>query len=155
MRVAADGTWHYNGSPINRLPMVKLFATILRKDPERYVLVTPVERVGIRVDDAPFLAVELAQEEAKPAPRLFIRTTLDDVVELGAEHAIRFKTAADGGLKPYIHIRGDLWSLASRALTQELVTMASTEAMDGVDYLGIRSGDHFFPIAPADAIVGL
>ena len=150
MRIAGDGTWHYNGSPINRLPMVQLFATILRKDPERYVLVTPVERVGIRVDDAPFLAVEVAREAGTRANSLFIRTSIDDVVELGADHAIRFTTAPDGGLKPYIHIRAGLWVLASRALTQELVDLATTETVGDTAFFGLRSGDHFFPIAPAE-----
>lgn len=176
MRIAADGSWHYNGSPINRIAMVKLFSTILRKDSERYVLVTPVERIGITVDDAPFLAVELDKESGIRASCLFVRTSLDDVAEIGHEHAIIFATAADGGLKPYIHIRGDLWALASRALTHELIGLATTEMVEKLSdsartpmvfgqknatfepnpplpamYFGIRSGDAFFPICPADA----
>jgi len=170
MRIAADGSWHYMGSPIGRIAMVKLFATILRKDSNEFVLVTPVERVAIRVDDAPFVAVELACEPGTPAERLFVRTSLDDVVELSDDHPIRFETAGDGGLKPYIHVRGDLWALASRALTHELIERARVENLDkpavlggeqGVDkgatrsprrFLGLRSGPCFFPIAPADEI---
>lgn len=150
MRIAADGRWFYNGSPINRIAMVKLFATILRRDPERFVLVTPVERVGIRVDDAPFLAVDLAGEADGAGERLFVRTNLDEVVEIGDKHPMRFETDQAGGLKPYILIRGDLWALASRALTHELVARCSEE--DG--WFGLRSGAAFFPVAPADSVTG-
>ena len=160
MRIAADGSWHYNGSLIGRIAMVKLFASILRKDTERYVLVTPVERVGIRVEDAPFLAVELDREAAPAADRLFIRTNLDDVVEIGEDHPMRFAVLPDGGVKPYIRIRGDLWALASRALTHELMALGAIEAAPDPaspaapprDYFGIRSGPAFFPIAPADSL---
>lgn len=170
MRISADGRWHYNGSPINRPAMVKLFATILRKDSERYVLVTPVERVGIRVDDAPFVAVEVAVEPSAAGDRLFFRTNLDEIIEAGREHPLRFEVAADGGLKPYIHVRGDLWALASRALTHELIGMGHVELMDEAAMLGgdgpgddanqrgerrmfgVRSGAVFFPLAPADDV---
>ena len=156
MRIAADGAWHYNGSPIRRPAMVKLFATILRKDPERYVLVTPVERVGIRVDDAPFLAVERALEPGAQGERLFLRTNLDEIVEVGAEHPLRFAIAGDGGLKPYVRIRGDLWALASRALTHELMARGTVEtaSLDGASQpcFGLRSGEMFFPICAADEI---
>lgn len=148
MRIAADGTWHYNGSPIGRPAMVKLFSTILRKDPERYVLVTPVECVGIRVDDAPFVAVELAIEPVDGADILFVRTNLDEVVEMGEAHPLRFDTDHTDGLKPYIHIRGDLWALASRSLTHELMARGTVEGA----MFGIRSGTAFFPIARADEI---
>lgn len=177
MRIAADGSWHYNGSPIGRISMVKLFATILRKDPERYVLVTPVERVGITVDDAPFLGVEIDREPGDICDRLFLRTNLDDIVEINAEHPMRFTILPDGGVKPYIHIRGDLWALASRALTHELIGLGRIETIETPgdfgrqsgqkdasspenrqvrpplrDFFGIRSGHAFFPIAPADDI---
>lgn len=158
MRIAADGSWHYNGSPIGRPAMVKLFATILRKDPERYVLVTPVERVGIRVDDAPFLAVELACEPDKQGERLLLRTNLDEIVEVGPAHPLRFETTGDGGLKPYVRIRSDLWALASRALTHELMARGSVEPAallpGGMPQpcFGLRSGASFFPICAADEI---
>jgi len=156
MRIAADGSWHYNGTPIHRPAMVKLFATILRKDPERHVLVTPVERVGIKVDDAPFLAVDVDSEATAGGETLFIRTNLDDIVALGAEHPLRFETARDGGLKPYVHVRGDLWALVSRSLVHDLVARAvvETDPATGRDLFGIRSGGAFFAMAPADASGG-
>src|SRR5271156_2635981 len=85
MRIAADGTWYYLGSPPGRGPLVKLFSSILRKDPERYVLVTPVERVGIRVDDAPFLAVEMILGDSSGEPTLTFRPNVEDIVTVDAE----------------------------------------------------------------------
>src|SRR5271165_1207451 len=99
MRIAADGTWFYCGSPIGRAPLVQLFASILRKDGERYVLVTPVEKVGVKVDDAPFLAVEMQVEETNGEPSLTFRTNVDDVVTAGREHPLRFERGAAEGLK--------------------------------------------------------
>ena len=110
MRIAADGTWFYLGSPIGRLPLVKLFSSILRKDPDRYVLVTPVERVGIQVDDAPFLAVEMRSEDG----RIGFRTAVDDFVWVGLEHPLRFEAGAAEGVKPYVRVRGELWALPGR-----------------------------------------
>src|SRR6476619_2886774 len=105
MRIAADGTWHYMGTPINRPALVKLFSTVLRKDPERHVLVTPVERVGIEVEDAPFLAVEMAVEGEGAARRLTFRTNVDDEVTVDAQHPLRFEREATGGLRPYVLVR--------------------------------------------------
>src|SRR5271169_4801075 len=86
MRIAADGTWFYCGSPIGRAPLVMLFASIMRKEGDRHVLVTPVERVGIRVDDAPFLAVEMRVDEAGGEPQIVFRTNVEDIVGVDAEH---------------------------------------------------------------------
>src|SRR3712207_2754397 len=90
MRIAADGSWHYMGSPISRPALVKLFSTVLRKDPERYVLVTPVERVGIAVEDAPFVAVEMAVAGEGANRQIAFRTNVDDLVPVGPEHPLRF-----------------------------------------------------------------
>ncbi len=122
MRIAADGTWFYCGSPIGRAPLVQLFASILRKDGDRYVLVTPVEKVGIKVDDAPFLAVEMARGEGDE-PRLTFRTNVEDIVTVDAEHPLRFERGAAEGLKPYVNVRGDLWALVKRALFYDLVAL--------------------------------
>jgi hypothetical protein len=151
MRIAADGTWFYLGSPIGRAPLVKLFSSILRKDPDRYVLVTPVERVGIRVDDAPFLGVEMRRD----AGRIGFRTQVDDFVWVGAEHPLRFETGAAEGIKPYVRIRGDLWALVKRALFYDLVDMGMTEAFEGEDWFGVRSEGRFFPMRRAREIEGL
>jgi hypothetical protein len=148
MRIAADGTWFYLGSPIGRAPLVKLFSSILRKDPDRYVLVTPVERVGIRVDDAPFLAVEMRVE----AGRIGFRTQVDDFVWAGAEHPLRFEAGAAEGVKPYVRIRGDLWALVKRALFYDLVELGTVEQVDEEDWFGVRSGGLFFPARPAREI---
>jgi hypothetical protein len=121
MRIAADGTWFYLGSPIGRAPLVQLFSSILRKDGEQYVLVTPVERVGIKVDDAPFLAVEMRVEEAEGGRRLGFRTQVEDFVWVDAEHPLRFDVGAAEGLKPYVRVRADLWALVKRALFYDLV----------------------------------
>lgn len=120
MRIAADGRWFYMGTPINRLPLVKLFASILRKDPTGHVLVTPVERCGIMVEDAPFLAVEMEQMPGAGGDTLAFRTNLDDIVVLDADHPLRFEFDATGGLKPYIRVRGELWARLTRALALDL-----------------------------------
>jgi hypothetical protein len=151
MRIAADGTWFYLGSPIGRAPLVKLFSSILRRDPERYVLVTPVERVGIKVDDAPFLAVEMMREPG----RIGFRTQVDDFVWVGAEHPLRFEEGAAEGIKPYVRVRGDLWALVKRALFYDLVELGVTEVCEGEDWFGVRSAGVFFPMRRASEIEGL
>jgi hypothetical protein len=149
MRIARDGSWFYNGSKIERPALVKLFASILRKDPERYVLVTPVERVGIRVDDAPFLAVELAVIRDESGQSLEFRTNLDERVRLDADHPLRFEPADADGLKPYLRVRDDLWALVTRPVYLELVEIGETRECDGAQMFGIASGATFFPMAPA------
>jgi hypothetical protein len=149
MRIAADGTWFYNGTPIGRPPLVKLFASILRKDPDRFVLVTPVERVGIMVEDAPFLAVEMAVEGEGANRTIAFRTNVDDLVPVDASHPLRFETVAGGGIKPYLRVRGDLWALVTRALTYDLIELAEDRDCGGEVLFGVATGDTFFPIAAA------
>jgi uncharacterized protein len=155
MRIAADGVWHYCGSPIGRPALVKLFASILRKDPERYVLVTPVERVGIRVDDAPFLGVTMAIEGEGSERRLVFTTNVEDVVAVDAEHPLRFEPGAAGGLKPYVRVRGELWALVKRALYYDLVALGEVAPWRGEDWFGIASAGVFFPMTRASEIAGL
>ena len=155
MRIAADGTWFYCGSPIGRLPLVKLFSSILRKDGDRYVLVTPVEKVGIRVDDAPFLAVEMHIEENGNDSRLTFRTSVEDVVTVDQQHPLRFESGAAEGLKPYVRVRGDLWALVKRALFYDLVDLGATERRSDGEWFGVRSSGVFFPMCPASEIEGL
>lgn len=142
MRIAADGTWHYRGSPIGREALVRLFASVLRRDPDgRHVLVTPVERLGITVDDAPFLAVEVLAEGEGADRTLTFRTNVGDIVAADAEHPLRFETeAGTEGLKPYLRVRGGLEALATRTLALELVDMA--EEKDRA--MGLWSGGVFF-----------
>lgn len=148
MRIASDGSWHYMGTPINRPALVRLFSTVLRKDPERYVLVTPVERVGIVVDDAPFLAVEMAVEGEGATRQIAFRTNVNDLVQVGPENPLRFDEDAQGGIKPYVKVRGDLWALVTRALALDLIAMAEEREVDGQSLFGVAVASTFFPIAP-------
>ena len=155
MRIAADGTWFYCGSPISRAPLVQLFASIMRKEGDCYVLVTPVEKVGIKVDDAPFLAVEMDVEHETREPQLVFRTNVDDLVTVDSEHPLRFEPGAKEGLKPYVRVRGDLWALVKRSLFYDLVALGRTERVGREDWFGVRSGGLFFPMCLAREIEGL
>ncbi|GAC1559778.1 MAG: DUF1285 domain-containing protein [Beijerinckiaceae bacterium] len=154
MRIAQDGTWFYNGTPIGRPALVRLFSTILRKDEERYVLVTPVEKVGIVVEDAPFLAVELTPQTGEKGRILRFRTNVDDWVNVDADHALRFEPGAAGGLKPYVHVRAGLWALVKRALFYDLVALGETRSLNGAEMFGVTSNATFFPMARADELEG-
>jgi len=149
MRIAWDGSWHYQGTPIGRPALVKLFSTVLRKDPERYVLVTPVERVGIAVEDVPFLAVEMRREGEGDQQELHFTTNLGDETTAGPEHPMRFVREEQGGYRPYVHVRGGLEARLTRALYLEIVALATIEEIDGKAMLALRSGRALFPIAPA------
>ena len=117
MRIGADGTWYYLKTPIGRPALVKLFASVLKREGDKYFLVTPVEKCGITVDDAPFLAVELNVEQSASGRMLNFRTNVDDWVQCGPAHNLRFEPeAGTGGLKPYLHVRRDLWAKVTRAL---------------------------------------
>ena len=126
--------------PIGRAALVKLFASILRKDDDgRTYLVTPAEKIGVDVEDAPFLAVEMAVEGSAEKQVLTFRTNVDDVVAVDKDHPLRFeREEPDGGLKPYVLVRGRLEALATRAVYAELVSLATTR--DGGDAVGVWSG---------------
>jgi len=152
MRIAADGSWYYMGTPIGRPALVRLFSTILKRENGEHFLVTPVEKVGIRVDDAPFLAVEM-QKEADEAGRLLrFRTNVDDWVPCDASHRLRFEAASDGGLTPYLHVRADLWAKVTRALYYDLVDMGEERMVDGQPMFGVESGGEFFAMADAKQV---
>ncbi len=151
LRIAADGTWFYEGTPITRRPLVELFGRILRRDPERYVLVTPAECVGITVEDVPFLAVAMVADAAADGGCLRFATNVGDEVAAGREHPLRFDAAADGGIRPYVHVRGGLWARLTRSLAIDLIDRAAEETVDGRATLGVRSGAAFFPLAGGDA----
>jgi len=157
MEIRADGTWFYLGTPIGRMPLVQLFSTVLRKDGDgKTYLVTPVEKVGIRVVDAPFVAVEMHVSGTGDSQVLTFRTNVGDVVEAGPEHPLRFEDEAEtGGLKPYLHVRGRLEALVSRAVMYELAAIGETRMVDGVDLFGVRSHSVFFPIMPAARLEAL
>ncbi|QDM23750.1 DUF1285 domain-containing protein [Tardiphaga sp. vice154] len=150
MRIASDGTWYYLGSPIGRVALVRLFSTILKREDGKHFLVTPVEKVGITVDDAPFLAVEMEKQADESGPRLRFRTNVDDWVDCDADHRLRFETAADGGLMPYLHVRADLWAKVTRALYYDLVDIGEERVVDGKPMFGIASAGAFFAMADAE-----
>jgi len=153
MRIGSDGTWYYLKTPIGRPALVQLFASVLKREAERYFLVTPVEKCGIVVDDAPFVAVELRVDEPGPRQTLHFRTNVDDWVACGAEHALRFEPEPEtGGLKPYLHVRRDLWALVKRALFYDLVELGEERDIDGVAIFGVVSAGAFFAMAPAASL---
>jgi hypothetical protein len=141
MKIRRDGTWMYQGSPIGRIALVKLFASILRKDDDgKTYLVTPAEKVDVEVEDAPFLAVEMAVSGEGRDQTLTFRTNVDDIVTVDADHPLRFETTEpDGGLKPYVLVRGRLEALATRAVYAELVSLAEPKTGEG-DEVGVWSG---------------
>jgi hypothetical protein len=151
MEIRADGTWFYMGTPIGRAPLVRLFSTVLRKDEDRRTyLVTPVERVGIRVVDAPFLAVEMNRTMRDREQVLTFRTNVGDVVEAGEEYPIRFVIHGENKeLKPYLHVRGRLEALVSRAVMYDLIELGETLEISGVDMFCVRSGGAVFQVMPA------
>src|SRR5437016_9690958 len=150
MRIAADGTWSYLKTPIGRPALVKLFASILKREGDKYFLVTPVEKCGIIVEDAPFLAVELKAEQGEQGQLLHFRTNVDDWVTCGRSHALRFEPEPEtGGLKPYLHVRRNLWARVTRALFYDLVDLGEERMIGGERMFGIASGREFFAMAPA------
>ncbi len=156
MRIAADGTWFYLKTPIGRPALVQLFASVLKREGDRYFLVTPVEKCGIVVDDVPFVAVELRVEARGPGQTLHFRTNVDDWVACGADHALRFTPEeGTGGLRPYLHVRSNLWARVKRALFFDLVELGEECDVDGVPMFGVVSGGAFFAMAKADEIKDL
>ena len=153
MRIATDGTWFYMGTPIGRPPLVRLFASVLKREGDDYFLVTPVEKVGIKVDDAPFLAVEMRAEDADAGAALNFRTNVEDWIVCGPGHALRFDPeAGTGGLKPYLHVRSDLWAKLSRPLFYDLAERGEERAVDNRMMFGVASSGEFFPMAEAGAL---
>jgi hypothetical protein len=156
MRIAADGTWFYLKTPIGRPALVKLFSSVLKREGEKFFLVTPVEKIGITVDDAPFTAVEMKQEGEGASRTLSFRTNVDEWVTCGPEHALRFEPEQEtGGLKPYLHVRRDLWALVTRALFYDLVELGEEREIDGRRMFGVASGAEFYAMVPADELKGL
>ena len=153
MRIATDGTWYYLKTPIGRPALVKLFASVLKREGDKYFLVTPVEKCGIIVDDAPFLAVELKMEDGPRGRMLHFRTNVDDWVACGPDHLLRFEPeAASGGLKPYLHVRRNLWAKVTRALFYDLVALGEEREIAGKRMFGVASDGEFFVMAPAESL---
>ncbi len=151
IRIARDGTWFYQGSPIGRKALARLFSTALRRDETgRYLLVTPAERGVIQVDDAPFTAVELASEGEGRERTLRFRTNFDDWVVAGADHPVRVSHDAETGEpSPYIRVRDNLDALIVRPVFYELAELAEPVERDGATILGLWSAGTFFELGPA------
>lgn len=146
MRIARDGTWYHEGSPIGRPAMVRLFSTILRREPDgRFVLVTPVEKLDIAVEDAPFVAVELKSEGKDRARALAFRLNTGDLVIAGPDHPLRFE-ARDDGPHPYLSVRAGLDARLARPVYYELAELALEE---GARPPGLWSQGVFFALDPA------
>jgi uncharacterized protein len=145
MRIARDGTWLYRGSPINRPALVKLFASVLRREADgSYWLVTPAERGRVVVEDAPFVAVAVDREGGGRGQSLIFRTNLDEIVTAGPDHKLRVETAADGAPSPYIMVRQGLEARLLRPVFYELVEWGEAEAVDGATQFGVWSGGLLF-----------
>ena len=144
MRIARDGTWYHEGSPIGRQAMVRLFSTILRREPDGgFVLVTPAEKLDIQVEDAPFVAVELKSEGEGKERRLAFRLNTGDVIVAGPEHALRF----EAGPHPYVEVRAGLDALVARPVYYELAEIALAE---GAAPAGVWSAGVFFALEQAE-----
>ncbi|MCO4843613.1 MAG: DUF1285 domain-containing protein [Yoonia sp.] len=146
MRIARDGTWYYLGTPIGRVELVKLFSTILRRDGDDYFLVTPVEKVGITVDDAPFVAVDFNRK----GDALVFETNVGDFVEAGPDAPIRVERDPETGEPaPYVLVRANLEALIDRKSFYRLVEVGEEQDVDGTLWFGVMSKGAFFPIIPA------
>lgn len=144
IRIGADGTWYYQGSPITRSRLVKLFSTVLRREGDGYFLVTPVERGRIDVDDAPFVAVALRREGEGASQRLVFRTNVDDEVTADAGHPIRVAPDTGDGPRPYVMVRDGLEALIARAVYYDLVELGEERVEGDTTRLGVWSGGQFF-----------
>ena len=152
MRIDRAGTWYYRGSPIGRPPLVKLFASVLRRDPDGgYWLVTPAEQGRIEVEDAPFVAVELAAEGEGRGRLLRLRTNLDDWVPLDAEHPLRLVPDARGAMVPYLRVRDRLDARVARSVFYHMVELAEPSPEDDNDAVGVWSAGRFFPLGSTGA----
>ena len=150
MWIARDGTWFYRGSPIGRPALVKLFASVLRREPDgRYWLVTPAERGRIEVEDVPFLVVALTVEGEGREQKLIFQTNLDDIVTAGPDNPLRVETAANGEPAPYLSVRDDLEARLARSVFYDLVELGTEEPIGETSQFGVWSSGRFFRLGEA------
>jgi hypothetical protein len=153
MRIARDGTWFYLGTPIGRAPLVRLFSSILRREGDGYFLVTPVEKVGIKVDDAPFVAVDFTVVGQGISSEVIFTTHVGDQVTAGPDHPIRVeRKALTGEPAPYVMVRAGLEALIDRKSFYRLVDVGQHSTHEGLDWFGIWSGGQFFPMIPSSEL---
>ena len=150
MRIARDGTWWYLGTPIGREALVRLFSSIIKREGDDYFLVTPVEKVGIKVDDAPFVAVDFVLDNPGGDQTITFTTQVGDTAVAGSDHPIRVsRDAATGEPSPYVLIRANLWALIDRKSFYRLVDIGEHAQHEGAGWFGVRSQGQFFPIIPS------
>lgn len=149
--IRRDGVWMHEGTPIGRAPLVRLFSTVIRKEGDRYFLVTPVEKLGIRVEDAPFVAVLMRVEEKEGVRRVVFTTNVGDEVTADAAHPIDYR-ARGAARAPYLHVRAGLDALIARAVFYDLVAAGETRDIDGATWFGVASCGEFFPFGKAGDI---
>ncbi|MGI9355903.1 MAG: DUF1285 domain-containing protein [Rhizobiaceae bacterium] len=154
MQIKRDGTWFYMGTPIGRARLVRLFSTVLRKDGDgKTYLVTPVEKVGIEVEDAPFVAVEMSATGAGSGQVLTFRTNVGDLVEAGPENPLHFEIIGETDqLKPYVLVRGRLEALLARPVMYELIEHGEEIEVNGETMFAMRSNGAVFPVMPAETL---
>ena len=150
MRIARDGTWFYLGTPIGRLELVRLFSSVLRKDGDKYFLVTPVEKVGIKVDDAPFVAVDFTVVGEGKEQTLKFETQVGDFSIASGANPIRIvRDPKTGEPSPYVHIRAGLEALIDRKSFYRLIDLGTHETHHQEQWFGVYSSGTFFPIIPS------
>ncbi len=149
MRIARDGNWFHEGSPIGRMGLVKLFSSILRREGDEYFLVTPIEKVRIRVDDAPMLAVDFEAEGAGEQQVLRFFTKTEDEVVASAADPIRVVMGPEGEPSPYVHIRAGLEALIDRKSFYRLIDLGVHADHQGQSWFGLWSDGCFFPVIPS------
>ena len=155
IRIARDGTWWYLGTPIGRPGLVRLFASVLKLEEGRHYLVTPVEKIGITVDDAPFVAVDFRVDAPGPDQVLIFETNVGDETAAGPDNPVRVvRDPETGEPSPYVHVRRGLEALIDRKSYYRLVEIGEHGDVDGVSWFGLRSGGRFFPVIPSAELAG-
>lgn len=155
LRIRRDGVWEHEGAPIRRARLVRLFASVLKREGERYFLVTPHEKYAIAVEDAPFLAVSLRAEEGPLGRRLLFRTNIGEEIAAGPAHPLVYRKSAVLGEKAaYLLVRRNLWAMLARAAFYDLVDFGETRSIDGRDVFGVASDGVFFPFEAAERVFG-
>ncbi|WP_425411102.1 DUF1285 domain-containing protein [Hyphococcus sp.] len=143
--IKRDGTWMHEGAPIKRAPLVRLFSTVLKREGQKYFLVTPVEKLEIRVEDAPFVAVLMKQDSQGPDQNLTFTTNVGDTIGAGRDHRLEFRTDMNTGESaPYLHVRMGLDARIARAVFYDLVDLCETRTIGGEKHFGVYSGGEFF-----------
>lgn len=153
LTIRRDGVWIHEGTPIERTEMVRLFASVIRKEGGAYFLVTPAEKLAIKVEDSPFVAVLLRVENRGRDQSLHFTTNVGDEVAAGRDHAISYRESGEGAA-PYVHVRAGLDARVARSVLFDLVEIGETRDIDGEEWFGVASSNVFFPFRRAGEVLG-